>query len=146
MTRAKLSHRLSSEPEHTDFLSNVLKHEGKETGMSREELDSTSSVLILGGSETTATLLSAATYYLLKTPKQMTKLVEEVRGSFSTEEEMSFTSVSNLKFLMAVLEETMRIFPPAPLGSPRTVPGEGQTISGNWVPGGVSSISSHETI
>ena len=134
----KVEHRVNSTPEHTDFLGYVLKHDGKDTGMSREEIVSTSTILILGGSETTATLLTATTYYLLKNPKVMSRLLQEIRGTFQKEEDINFASVSHLKYLMAVLEEAMRMLPPAPLGSPRIVPGKGQTIAGHWVPGGVS--------
>jgi cytochrome P450 len=35
-----------------------------------------------------------------------------------------------------VLEEALRIFPPAPPGGQRTVPPEGAYISDKWVPGG----------
>ena len=48
--------------------------------MSRPEIIANSSVLIVAGSETTATLLSGATYYLLQNPTKLARLQDEVRS------------------------------------------------------------------
>ncbi len=63
-----------------DLLSilNALKGE-KGVELTRAELASNAAVLVIAGSETTATLLSGATYALLKNPKVMQKLKDEVR-------------------------------------------------------------------
>ena len=45
-------------------------------------------------------------------------------------------SVNKLKYQKAVLEEALRMFPPVPNRSPRTVPPEGGMISGRLVSGG----------
>ena len=105
--------------------------------MTREEIESTSTILILGGSETSATLLSAATYYLLTHPHVMQKLVQEIRGEFKKEQEINMLSVSQLPYLQAVIKEALRIFPPVTLGSPRVVEGNGKAIGGIMVPSGV---------
>ena len=105
--------------------------------MSRKELMSTSGLLIIAGSETTATLLSGVTYYLLKTPHAYAKLKEEVRGAFEKAEEITLTSTSQLPYLQACLEEALRIYPPVPLALPRRTRPEGDIISGVFVPGNV---------
>ena len=136
-TKAKVDRRVNSKTDRVDFLSNVLRHEDKETGMSRAEIDSTSTILILGGSETTATLLSGVTYYLLVNPERLKRLVAEIRDKFDDEEEITISNVNNLPYLLAVLDEGLRIFPPAPLGSPRIVPDQGHVVDGHVVPRGV---------
>lgn len=65
--------------------------------------------------------------------------MKEIRGSFSSEEDISLITVSQLKYLPAVLEEALRMFPPVPVSLPRVVPGRGEDIDGRFVPGGVSS-------
>lgn len=104
-----------------------------------EKLQSNSSILIIGGSETTATLLSGVTYFLLTNPEAMAKLTAEVRGAFKSEDEIDFVSVSTLPYLLACLDEALRMYPPVPTGLPRVVPKGGAKISGNYVPEGVSS-------
>jgi cytochrome P450 len=105
--------------------------------MTEKEIVSTFGILLLAGSETTATLLSAVTYYLLKNPSVMQKLKDEIRTSFTTEDEITQISVNKLKYQLAVLDETLRIHSPTPGGFPRMVPEGGREIDGQWVPGGV---------
>jgi hypothetical protein len=98
----------------------------------------TSGLLIIAGSETTATLLSGVTYYLLKTPHAYAKLKEEVRGAFEKAEEITLTSTSQLPYLQACLEEALRLYPPVPLALPRLTRPEGDIIGGVFVPGNVT--------
>lgn len=114
--------------------------------MTFEELSSNSAMLIVAGSETTATLLTGATYYLGTNPDKLAKLVEEVRGAFKSEEEIDMLSVQNLKYLLAVLEETSRIYPPVPGPSPRTIGEEGDNILGEFFPAGVSPTSARKVV
>lgn len=107
-------------------------------GLSFEELVSQAQLLMLAGSETTASLLSGLLYYLLINPDALPRLKEEVRTSFSEEAEISMQSVSYLPYLGAVIEESLRIYPPAPNIFPRSTPQPGQIICGRFVPGGTS--------
>jgi cytochrome P450 len=133
-TRERVDHRIASTTDRLDFLGYILRHDGKETGMSRSEIEATSSILVLGGSDTTATLLSGAIYYLLQNPQVKEKLVAEIRAKFLTEEEINMTSVNSLSYLLATLDETMRIYPPVTIGSPRVVGDESTEIGGYHVP------------
>lgn len=90
--------------------------------MSLDELEANSSILIIAGSETTATVLAGVTYLLLKNPDKMKKLVEEVRTMFASEEEIDLTSVNRLTYMLACLDEALRMYPPVPTGLPREVP------------------------
>ena len=103
-----------------------------------DKLQANCSLLIIGGSETTATLLSGVTYYLLTNPEAMRKLTAEIRSSFKSEEDIDFMSVSTLPYLLACLDEALRMYPPVPLGLPRVVPKGGATVSGHFVPEDVS--------
>lgn len=136
ITVEKVKHRIGLTEERPDFLGNILRR--KEKGFTYPELLSNSSILIMAGSETTATILSGVTYLLLETPDIMAKVVHEVRSSFSNDDEITINSACGLKYMIACLEEALRIYPPAPAGFPRIVPEGGDLIAGKWVPGGVS--------
>jgi averantin hydroxylase len=112
----KIDQLLESKSERFDFWDKLLIHnkEGKGTGMTRDEMVSNASLLIIAGSETTATLLSGATYLLLKHPDVMAKLVTEIR-TFKSSGEIDLLTVGMLKYMLAVLDETMRLYPPVTL-------------------------------
>lgn len=106
--------------------------------MSLDELEANSSILIIAGSETTATVLAGVTYLLLKNRDKMKKLVEEVRTMFASEEEIDLTSVNRLTYMLACLDEALRMYPPVPTGLPREVPKGGATVCGQYIPENVS--------
>lgn len=139
LTAAKLERRLAKgvDEERGDFLSYILRvDEGRK--ISSAELQTMSSILIVGGSETTATLLCGATYHLLKTPRAYNRLVNEIRNRYKDEADLGLVSVGELPYLTAVLEESLRVFPPVPASLPRITPPQGETISGRYVPGGMA--------
>lgn len=104
--------------------------------MTRGEIMKTNSTIIMAGSETSATLLSGATFLLLKNKPWLVKLQDEVRSLSSSE--LTFTSLSKLKILNAVIQETFRMYPPVPTTLPRRTPKEGALIDGVWIPGDIS--------
>lgn len=113
-----------------------------ELNLSFGELRANSGTLIIAGSETTASLLSGVTYLLGTHPEVLAKLTAEVRTSFRSESDIDLSGVSNLTYMLACLDEALRIYPPAPLALPRVVPEGGGTIAGYHVPEGVSHLVS----
>jgi cytochrome P450 len=134
-TAEKVRRRAEMSVERPDLIEGLLSKK-EELGFRR--LTTNASVLILAGSETTATLLSGATYLLLSNPETLRRLTEEVRSSFKSDDEITLLSVGNLTYMLACLNEAMRCYPPVPVGLPRTVPRGGGTIAGNEVPERVS--------
>lgn len=65
-------------------------------------------------------------------------LVKEIRGTFSSAEDITWNSIKDLPYLGACINETFRMCPPVPTNLCRVVPAGGATVGGNWVPGGVS--------
>ncbi|KAI2475343.1 cytochrome p450 [Pyrenophora tritici-repentis] len=92
------------------------------------------SAFMIAGTETTATLLSGMTYYLLTNPDKLKKLVDEVRAL--PEEDLTLDVLPRLKYLNACFEEALRCYPPVPIGIPRIVPKGGASICGELVPEG----------
>lgn len=105
-------------------------------------LQGNASTLIIAGSETTASLLSGVTFLLLKHPHALAKLTEEVRSAFKSEDDININSVGQLKYMLACLDEALRLYPPTPVGLPRVVSKGGATIVGNYVPENVSNTLS----
>lgn len=89
------------------------------------------------GSDSTNTAMGTVFYYLLKQPNVMQQLQAEIRSTFGSYDEITARSTNNLEFLIAVIREAMRIYPPVPLALPRIVPEGGDTIDGRFVPAGV---------
>ncbi|KAI8308337.1 Trichothecene C-15 hydroxylase [Colletotrichum sp. SAR11_59] len=89
--------------------------------MSREEIYDNANLLIGAGSETTATALSAATYLLAMNTQVLGKLVTE-----------------KLDYMLAVLDETLRLHPPSPNANLRRVCDGGDVICDKFVPHGTS--------
>ncbi|VUC36328.1 unnamed protein product [Clonostachys rosea] len=125
----------SGDTKREDFMSYILRH-NDERGMSKGEIVELASILVLAGSETTATLLSGATFLLLTNRDKYEKLTKEIRSAFSSPDEITINSVNQLKYLLAVFNEAARIYPPVPIGLPRIVPDGGEVVEGYWLPGG----------
>src|SRR6201995_2479754 len=82
-----------------------------ETGaaFSDEQLGDEVATMILAGHETTATALFWALYLLALDPEIQEQLAAEVRGAAVNDA----LDVEQLKFTRAVIDETMRLYPPA---------------------------------
>ncbi|KAK0624940.1 cytochrome P450 [Bombardia bombarda] len=133
MTKAMLKRRMESGQERPDLVEGLLKR-ADEWGLTLDKLQTNSAILIIGGSETTATLLSGVTFLLLTNPTALATLTAEVRSAFKSEDDITFSSVSVLPYLLACLDEALRMYPPVPTGLPRVVPRGGASICGNYVP------------
>lgn len=132
---ARIARPADSRP---DFMSSIIKNQGKPGyGMTDAELVPNASTIVFAGSETTASLLSGVTYYLLKNPAKLERLVEEIREAFPSDEDIDYNAASRLEYLMAVLNEGLRMYPPVGGTLPRVVIGDGDMICGKFVPPGV---------
>ncbi|XHG06437.1 hypothetical protein AWENTII_009632 [Aspergillus wentii] len=129
---AKLRRRTQVQQRY-DLIEGLLQKKN-ELNISWESLEATCNIIVIGGSETTATLLAGVTYLLTTHPAIMERLVEEVRGMFKSEDEINIQSVNKLTYMLACLNEAMRFYPPVPTGMPRTVSKNGCQILGNFVP------------
>lgn len=138
LTKEKVQVRMGKSNDRPDFFANILKQKDPSKTFSEGELYSNADVLIIAGSETTATLLSGATYFLLRSPHAFSKLKEEVRGAFKSDAEVTLEACNQLVYLQACLNEALRLYPPVPVGLPRIIDAPGDTIDGNFVPRGVS--------
>ncbi|KGO37620.1 Cytochrome P450, E-class, group I [Penicillium expansum] len=103
-------------------------------GMTRGEMLNNASILVLAGSETSATTLCGMTYFLLRYPATYRRLVAEIRAAFAARDEITIVSIGHLPYLNAVFQETLRLYPPVPTHSQRVPPQGGATVCGQWIP------------
>lgn len=90
--------------------------------------------LIVAGSETSATLLSGCIFYLCTAPHVMSRLVAEIRSTLKQDSDMTFRAVEDLKYMNAVIQESLRIYPPFVTSLSRVVPQGGAFVNGHFLP------------
>ncbi|KAH8651351.1 putative cytochrome P450 [Xylariales sp. PMI_506] len=140
-TNSMLKSRLSMGEGRNDLFEGLAKRRQEWEKLARNAI-----ILLLAGSETTATTLSGATYLLLTHPRVLARLTEEVRSSFNNVEEITIASVNKLPYLLAVLNETLRFYPPLSSGMVRVVPPGGAEIAGHFVPEGTMVEVQHWSV
>lgn len=122
-----------------DFVTHMMRK--SKTGddvISPAEMLATFPVLVIAGSETTATALAGLFFYLSRYPEKASVLMSEVRSAYASEEGITVDNTSKLEYLHAALEETLRIYPPVLASPPRMSPGA--EVGGHYIPKGVSGI------
>ncbi|KAJ4235446.1 hypothetical protein NW757_013557 [Fusarium falciforme] len=132
----------SRDTNREDFMSYILRH-NDEKGMTRSEIAENAKILIIAGSETTATLLSGVTFQLLTNQDKYESLVKEIRTSFTSEQEITIARVNQLRYMIAAFSEGSRMYPPVPIGLPRETPKGGEEIEGYQIPEDTKVSVSH---
>ena len=132
MSTKKVHERLKMKvkPARADVWSSILSNKKKYT-MPIPQMEVNAAILLTAGSETVATTLTAALYFLAKYPKTLLKLHEDLD---KFENKISLVNLGSLSYLHAVLQETLRMYPPFAGALNRAVPRGGATISGYRVP------------
>lgn len=96
-------------------------------------------VNILAGSDTTAVLICAAIYYILKNPVVYKKLTAELEVAHLGQGPISYKSASKLPYLDACIKEASRMHPAVGIMLERTVPEGGYKLpDGRFLPAGVA--------
>jgi cytochrome P450 len=139
-SKERVDRRLERSPDRPDLWTKILEKGDPDDagGLSLGEHHSTASLFMLAGTETTATALSGTTYHLLMNPDKINLLQKEIRSAFTSLDDMTLESLARQKYLMAVLQEGLRMYPPVPAELPRKVPVGGATICGEWLPEGTT--------
>jgi cytochrome P450 len=75
----------------------------------------------------------------MKTPNTMTKLVKEIDAAFangSLTHPIQYSQAIKLPYLNAVIQESLRVFPPFAVPMPRYAPAAGLEVSGHYLKSG----------
>ncbi|KAJ8124519.1 hypothetical protein O1611_g9121 [Lasiodiplodia mahajangana] len=117
-----------------DMLDEWINH-----GMTRRECELELAIQVPAGSETSTTAIRGIMLHLLSSPQAYQKLQDEITAGIR--EGRISSPVTNeearrLPYLQAVLNEGLRMVPPAITGFPKKVPPGGDTLCGKFVPEG----------
>ncbi|KAH8197541.1 hypothetical protein TruAng_008277 [Truncatella angustata] len=136
--------RQTYEPDEPDIMSRILGA-GQFFPNKKEEEDilkSDSRLLIVAGSDTTATALTFAYYHLARDSSIVEKLRKELSQHHITDQKQcNVQQLQDLPYMNAVINEVLRLHPPVPSGFFRETPAEGVNIGGHFLPGGVKLLT-----
>ncbi|KDQ21154.1 hypothetical protein BOTBODRAFT_149912 [Botryobasidium botryosum FD-172 SS1] len=108
--REKRAGAAESTKEKEDTLLSHLVEQTDDADLIRSELLN----ILIAGRDTTASTLTFATYALAMYPHVLRKLRQEILDTVGTQRRPTFEDVRQMKYLRAVLNETLRLFPPVP--------------------------------
>ncbi|XP_071923855.1 cytochrome P450 CYP82D47-like [Coffea arabica] len=118
-----------------DVLLSTIKDESI-CGFSKEVvIKSTILVLIVAGTSTTSRALSWVISLLLNHRQVLQKAQEEIDSFVGKERWVEESDIKNLVYLHAIVKETMRLHPPAPVPMPRQAD-EDCNVAGYFIPKG----------
>ncbi|PPR90649.1 hypothetical protein GOBAR_AA30030 [Gossypium barbadense] len=89
--------------------------------------------MVIGGTDTTFATIEWAMTELLRHPNKLRKVIEELDAIIGDQNVVKESNISRLPYLTAVVKETLRIHPPAPLLVPH-MPNETTVIAGYTIP------------
>ncbi|XP_039137926.1 cytochrome P450 71A1-like [Dioscorea cayenensis subsp. rotundata] len=110
------------EGEDDDFVDVLLSIQGdpnKEFFLSKDHMKALLLDMLFGGTETGYVTLEWSLAELIRNPKVMKKLQDEVRGKAFGKSMVKQNDLSDMNYLKAFLKEILRLHPPAPLLVPR---------------------------
>ena len=134
----RINKRLDTKTNRPDFMTPFMRQNVNFENMSRAEILSTFNFIIVGGAETSATVLTGIFNHLSRNEAVLRRLCNEIRGAFEREDDITIETCKGQPYLEAVLKEGLRMCNPIPSGLPRVVPPGGDIYCGVYLPGGVS--------
>jgi len=133
MTLERIQARRAGQPKD-DLLQMLLdSHYEDGSGMSDDKIIDEIIILFAAGYETSANVLAWANYLLLRHPEQLPRIRKEV-AAVRARGPLGFHNAKELTYLTQVIEETMRLYPPAWLTD--RVGFEDDEIAGHRIPKG----------
>ncbi|KAF2813329.1 bifunctional P-450/NADPH-P450 reductase [Mytilinidion resinicola] len=138
--------RRSHPSDRKDLLNAMLNGRDPKTGegMTDDSITDNMITFLIAGHETTSGLLSFAFYYLLKNPAAYQKAQQEV-DSVIGKDPINVDHLSKLPFINAILRETLRVWPTAPMIS--FTPKKDELLAGKYqIPKGEAIVAVLPTI
>ncbi|KAK8136687.1 cytochrome P450 monooxygenase [Apiospora sp. TS-2023a] len=143
--------RLQRDPandKRSDMIGSFFRH-----GLSEDQILSETTLQMVAGADTTASVISVILLYLMTHPRVYGKLQSEIDDAFlitntnsADGEVISDADARKLPYLQAVIKESMRIHCPVTNASPKRVPDGGDTVVVDgrsvFLPGGTNILYS----
>ena len=146
---AMRARRSGSPPAEPDVMSHLLDAGlfYKDAALNDKLLTGDARLLIVAGSDTTASTLVHAFWHIARDEHVAERIRDELahRG-ISRDADVSVTGLQGLEYLNAVVSETLRLHPATPGGVYRYSPDDGVVVGGQRLPGGVKIVGPMHTI
>lgn len=125
---------------HPDLFEYVLSADEKPPTSDAEllQLGSVSLQVMLGGFGPMADWYYFTLFLLVNAPECYRILTDEIRTGFENYDDINIQSTANLHYLVACLDETLRMISTNSTGLPRYSPGA--VVDGHYIPSGVSKL------
>ncbi|KAF4878119.1 Cytochrome P450 monooxygenase aclL [Colletotrichum siamense] len=117
--------RIELGTERPDFMSYILRQTGEQR-MTEPEIEAAAITFIVAGSETI--------YLLCQNRPVIERLTSLVRTDFPNESDLTLVKLQQHEYLNAVLQEGLRLYPPAPDNLFRVTPKTGGYVMGHLLP------------
>lgn len=123
-----------------DFFTAIMEDEnGSPHNLEWGEIVAEISIMMNAGHDTTAISLRIVLFFLLKNPRCMKKLRNELDEVLDEDEVVApYAKVKHLPYLRACIDESLRMMPPVIFGLPRRTPPSGAPILGEFIAGDTS--------
>ncbi|XP_062194960.1 indole-2-monooxygenase-like [Phragmites australis] len=140
---SKHRHGGGAQQEESDFI-DVLLAVQQEYGITRDNIKAVLMDMFSAGTDTSSLVLELAMAELMRNPQLMTKLQAEVRKNTPKRQEIvEEENLASMAYLRAVVKETLRLHPPAPLLLPHlsmadcdvhgyTIPSGTRVVINSW--------------
>ncbi|RWR74207.1 cytochrome P450 82C4-like protein [Cinnamomum micranthum f. kanehirae] len=114
--RRRLSVTGDGEKDFIDVLMSILEDGGRIDDYDHDTIiKATSQVLVMAGSDSTASTLTWALSLLLNNRPALNKAQDELDTQVGKDRNVDESDIKNLVYLQAIIHETLRLYPPAPL-------------------------------
>ncbi|KAI8542266.1 hypothetical protein RHMOL_Rhmol08G0125500 [Rhododendron molle] len=111
-------HKTRAESDVIDILLNIIEENGE---INRNHIEHMCLDIFAAGTDTTSSSVEWAMAELLRNPESLEKAKAEIEQTIGKGKPIEETDIPQLPYLQAIVKESMRLHPPAPLLLPRTV-------------------------
>ena len=131
--------RQESKKTGSDLFSKLTStSKGESTNLSHAELLSEVNLLMSAGTDTSTAALENTVFFLCKHPEIQHRLRRDLDDVMPEPDIPSWSTVSRIPYLRAIIDESLRIRAASRIGLPRTVPPGGRVIADQYIPGGTT--------
>lgn len=85
------------------------------SGFEGDALLAQAAIFFVAGRETSITTMTCVLFELAKQPEMQRRVREEILKTIQDANDVTYEAVHNMKYLHQVINETLRLYPPAPI-------------------------------